>query len=126
MAQYVEAPTKTFTCGAAIAQHLRVKFSSGKMAVAGLTDREIGTMEEASFADLDDRAVRLASAQGTVKMVANAALALGASVFTAAAGKVGPSLATGYYIGQVVGAAATADGDVVEVLRQPHGDTPVP
>jgi hypothetical protein len=124
MSQYVEGPIKAFTAGAAIAKHLRVTLSSGKLAAAGITVKEIGTLEEASFADLDVRPVRLRTAPGTVRMVANGAISLGAAVFTAASGKVGPSAATAFVLGTALEAAA-ADGDVIEVLRNSHGDTAV-
>jgi len=124
MAQLVESAGRSFVAGAAIAQYLRVTLSSGKLAAAGLTTREIGVLEAASFADLDVRSVRLRTAQGTCKMVANAALAVGASVYTAASGKVGPSLSTGFLLGTAL-SASTADGDVIEVLRSSHGDTAV-
>lgn len=115
MSQYVETPTKMFTAGAAIAQYLRVILSSGKLAAAGAHDEELGTLEAASFADLDVRAVRLRSAQGTVKMVAAAAVTAGNRVYGAASGKV-DDVANGNPIGIAID-AATADGDVIEVLR---------
>ena len=115
----------TMTAGAAIAQHLRVKITAGKLAVAGITDRELGTLEEASFADGDVRAVRLRNAGGSRKMVANAALAVGAEVFTAASGKVGASASTAYREGILLTASA-ADGDIVEVATDPDGGTVVP
>ncbi len=45
MSQFVDGNTKSFVAGGAIAQHLRVKISSGKLAVAGLTDRERQVIE---------------------------------------------------------------------------------
>lgn len=117
MSQYVETPTRTFTAGAAIAKFLRVKISSTKLAVAGITDLEVGTIEKATFADGDVVAVRLASAQGTAKMVAAAAVAMGAKVYTAASGKVSVSASTAYPIGIAMEAAA-ADDDVFEVMRR--------
>lgn len=125
MSQHVETNTKTFTAGAAIAKYLRVHLSSGKLAASGITQREIGTIEDASFADGDVRAVRLASAAGTCKMVASAAISQGALVYTAASGKVGPSASTAFVIGTALEAAA-ADGDVIEVVRIGTGDTAVP
>lgn len=119
MSQYVETPTKAFTAGAAIAKHLRVKLSSGKLAVAGVgaSDEpvEIGTMEDASFADLDVVSVRLRNAQGTVKMVAAEAISAGVVVYGAASGKVADT-SSGAQIGIAL-EAALADGDVIEVLR---------
>jgi hypothetical protein len=116
MSQYTDSGVKAFTAGAAIAQHLRVKISSEKLAAAGITDRDIGTLAEASFADLDVVPVNLANKQGTVKMVAAAAITMGALVYTAASGKVSVSAQTAYPIG-IAMEAALADGDVIEVMR---------
>lgn len=115
----------TMTAGAAIAQYLRVKITASKLATAGITDRELGTLEEASFADGDVRAVRLRNAPGSRKMVANAAIAVGAEVYTAASGKVGASASTAYREGIALTASA-ADGDVIEVATDPDGGTVVP
>jgi len=115
MSQFVETPTKAFTAGAAIAQHLRVKLSGGKLAAADAEDIELGTLEAAAFADGDVRAVRLRTAQGTVKMVASEAISQGAVVYGADSGKVSDA-ANGNPIGIAL-EAATADSDVIEVLR---------
>ncbi|MEK6799843.1 MAG: hypothetical protein AABZ12_12830 [Planctomycetota bacterium] len=119
MSQYTEGNTKTFTAGAAIGQHLRVKLSSGKLAVAvaGVTDEplEIGTMVNASFADLDLSAVRLRNAAGTCKMIAAGAVGAGVAVYGAAAGKISTT-ASGAALGISMEAAA-ADGDIIEVQR---------
>lgn len=125
MPEHVETGTRTFIAGGAIARFLRVTLSSGKLAAAGITAKELGTLEEDAFADGDRRPVRLRTAQGTAKMVANAALAVGADVYTAASGKVGASASTAFLVGTALSASA-ADGDVIEVLRNAHGDTAVP
>ena len=119
MSQFVETPTKTFTAGAAIDQYLRVKLSSGKLAVAGASDVSIGVMEVESFADLDKVAVRLSTAQGTRKMVASEAITAGDPVYAAASGKVA---ATGTVVEGRALEAATADGDIIEVLGIPNTD----
>ena len=115
----------TFVAGAAIAPNTRVVLTAGKLAVAGITDRELGTLEERSFADGDVVAVRLRNVQGSRKMIANAALAVGAQCFTAASGKVGASASTAYREGIVLTASA-ADGDLIEVATDPDGGTVVP
>lgn len=121
MSQYVKAPCRQFTAGAAIAKYLRVKLSSGTLAAAGAADVELGTMENASLAANDVVSVRLRTAEGTQKMVASEAMSAGASVYGAASGKVGDT-ANGNYIGTAL-EASTADGDVIEVLRgAPRGD----
>jgi len=121
MSQFVETGTKAFTAGAAIAKNLRVVLTSGKLAAAGLTDREIGVTLEESFADGDVIAVRLRTAQGTVKMTTSTALTAGDPVFTAAAGKIGDSASTAYPIGQCLD-DGSGDGAVVEVLRHTSYD----
>lgn len=114
MSQYVESPTKTFTAGAAISQFLRVKLSAGVLAAAGVGDDDLGTIESASFASGDIRAVRLMSAQGTRKMVAAGAISAGARVFQAASGKI-DDVGAGRCIGIAL-EAASANNDVIEVL----------
>ena len=120
MASYVDTNCRTFTAGAAIAQHLRVKISSSKLAVAGATDEDVGTLREASVADGDERAVILKNKQGTVKMVASEAISQYASVYGAAGGKVSDT-SNENFIGIALD-AASADGDVIEVLRQVGAD----
>jgi hypothetical protein len=114
---YVDGNTKTFTAGAAIAENLRVYLSSSKLAAAGATQIDIGTMTRASLADGDLIAVRLCNAAGTTKMVAAAAISADAIVYTAAAGKVNDEQATGASRVGIAITAATNDGDVIEVLR---------
>lgn len=123
MSQSVMGPMRSFTCGGAIAQFARVKLSSGKLAAAGVADKDLGTLLEASFADGDVRAVLLRTAEGTAKCIAAGAIAAGAAVSTAASGKVNDTAATGSFIFGDALEAAAADGDIIEVLRNAHGDT---
>ena len=119
MSQYVSTPTKAFAAGAAIAQHLRVKLSSGVLAAAGDSDIEIGTMFEAALAANEVVPVLLRTAQGTRKMVASGAITGGNPAYAAAGGKVA---ATGtVYCGTALETTAT-DGDVLEVLPGPNSD----
>lgn len=115
MSQFVETPTRAFTAGAALALFLRVKLTAGKLAAAGSTDHELGTMEKPSFADLDVVAVRLRTAQGTCKMVASEAITAGNAVYAAASGKIA---ASGTVLIGIALEAATANNDVIEVLRR--------
>jgi len=64
----------------------------------------------------DTAAVALLGAtNGTLKMVANAAVTVGTVVYTAAAGKVSPTFgATLYMVGRAL-TPASADGDIIEV-----------
>lgn len=115
MSQYTEASTKAFEAAGALTQYTRVTLntSTGKLLVAGATDTAIGVTERPAFADGDFIAVRLTTAQGTCKVVANAAITKGDPVYAAADGEIAPSGAVmfGYAI-----EAATADGDIIEVL----------
>lgn len=112
MSQFVEAPTKTFTAGGTISQYARVAFSSSVVTAAGADSPGIGTAEVDAVSG-EPLAVRLWTAEGTRKMVANAAIASGAPVYAAASGKVGAS--GSLYVGRAL-EAASADGDVIEVM----------
>ncbi len=114
MSQYTEGSTKTFTAGAAIAQHLRVKITSGKLAVAGLGEGCLGTLEAASFNDGDKRAVRPWNSQGTRKVVGAGAVAAFALIYDAAGGKV-DDVANGKLLGLALEAIGAAD-EVFELL----------
>lgn len=124
MSQYIDGNEKTFVADEAIAVHLRVKLDAdGRVTVAGLTDKEIGTAVTPAFAAGDRITVRLRSGAGTHKMVAVEALAIGATLYTEAGGKVQDTAqATAFQIGTAL-EAATADNDVIEVLYNAHGDT---
>jgi hypothetical protein len=124
MSQYVDGQTKTFIADEAIAINLRVKLDSdGRVTVAGLTDKEIGTAVTPAFAAGEPVTVRLRTAAGTHKMVAIEALAVGAVLYTETGGKVQDTAqATSFQIGIAL-EPAFADGDVIEVLYNAHGDT---
>ena len=114
MSQYVEAAVRGFAAGAAIGQFLRVYLtSSNTLALAGANDYGIGTMEDPATAANEQVGVRLNSAQGSRKCVANAAITVGDPVYLAASGKVGASGSVRY--GTAL-EAATADNDIIEVL----------
>lgn len=124
MSQFVDGQTKTFIADEAIAINLRVKLDSdGKVTIAGLADKELGTAVTPAFAAGDPVAVRLRTAAGTHKMIAVEALTVGSVVYTETAGKVQDTAqATAFQVGVALEAAA-ADGDVIEVLYNAHGDT---
>jgi hypothetical protein len=121
--KYVETATKTFTAGGALAYGTRVKLGSGVLSAAGITDKDIGTVETPAFASGDPCTVRLRSAQGTCEMIASEAITAGAAVYTAADGKVSDTAAaTSFYVGEAM-ETASGDGSIIEVLRGSHGDT---
>jgi len=124
MAQIVETNTKTFAASAAIGKHERVKIeSAGTIAQAGLAEKEIGTALNEAYAAGDNVAVHLSSAAGTCKMIAIEAISVASAVYTETDGKIQDTAqATAYLVGIAL-EEATADGDVIEVLRNSHGDT---
>lgn len=122
MSQYVDGPTKSFEADEAIALNLRAKFDAdGKVTLAGATDQTAGTAVSPAFAAGDDVTLRLRTAQGTRKMVANGVVTRGATVYAAASGKIS---ASGSIVEGTALEAAAEDGDVIEVL--PLADTASP
>lgn len=115
MSQHVDSSFKAFVAAGTIAQYSRVVLGSGGTVTAAvLADKEIGiAMNAAVSGDLVN--VKLRNAQGTHRAIAAAAIARGASVFSAAAGKVSVS-ATGAYNLGIALEAATANNDVIEIL----------
>ena len=109
---------RTFTTGAvALAAYVRVKLTSGLLVVAGVGDAAIG-VTLAPSAISAPASVRLANGYGTALMVAGAAITTGAEVYGIAGGKVDDAVAAtgpGAPVGVAL-EAATADGDVIEVL----------
>jgi hypothetical protein len=126
MSQQNDTGYMTFTASEAIPKYARVTLAStGLIEDAGLAVKEIGTATEEAFASGDRVTVKLRSAPGTHKMIAKEAMAIGALVYTEAGGKVQDTAeATAFMVGHVVDTVApTADGDIVEVLYNNHGDT---
>jgi hypothetical protein len=124
MTQYVEGPVKTFLSGAAIGAHLRVKLVSGVLQLAGVADDDLGVTEQASFAANEPQAVRLRTAPGTLKMIADGStITAGGAVRTAASGKVASTNASGSRPRGIALEASTADGDLIEVLQSGTGHT---
>ena len=107
--------------GSALARYTRVKLSSGVLAAAELEDVELGVLTRRALAN-DYASVRLRTAEGTDCMIAAEAISAGATVYTADAGRVGNTATGAFQIGVAL-EAATADGDIIEVLRNAHGDT---
>jgi hypothetical protein len=118
MSQYVVTPTRTFAASAALAQNLRVQPSADGLVAASATQLGVGNLDVPALAAGQLVAVRLWSAQGTRKMVANGAIAANADVFAAAGGKVSATAGT-LKIGIAL-EAATADGQTIEVATCPQ------
>jgi hypothetical protein len=123
MSQYVDSNTKAFTAAGTIKQYARVTLGSGgTITEAGLAVKEIGTAMEPAVSG-DTISVKLRTGSGTHKMIAIEALAIGATLYTEADGKVqDTAAATAFQLGTAL-EAATADGDIIEVLYNSHGDT---
>lgn len=124
MSQYNGNGLRAFTADAAIGKNERVKLDSdGKITQAGLADRCVGVAQNAAFASGDIVNVQLYSAPGTMKMIAVEALAAGAAVYSEASGKVQDTAAATSYLVGIALEAATADGDVIEVMPMTGGIT---
>lgn len=118
MSQYVDTCEKSYTADTAIGQYIRVKpgAAAGGVAIAGLTDRAIGVTRNAAISAGDAVAVILFSKQGTIPMVANAAIARGAQIYGTANGKVDDADGGSAVIHGIALEAATNQNDVIEVL----------
>lgn len=103
-------------------RHLVVKIGSdiNHVAVAGTADIALGVVNDAAEAAEDPVNVQiLGRAEGTILMVASAAITAGDMVVTAASGKIRTlpgTTGTYYIIGRALEAAA-ADGDVINVAH---------
>ena len=107
---------KTFIAYGAVTAHARVKLRSGygdQVQLAGAGEAFIGVAEYA-VADTEYVSVKLKSYPGTVEMIAAGAVTVGAAVYGAANGKIDDA-ASGNVLGYAL-EAATADGDIIEVL----------
>ena len=117
-----DARAATFTAGEAISSaNLRVVLASdGDIEVASNTEHEIGTTRTLA-ASGDPVAVLLSTKEGSAQYVASNAIAVGAFVIPATGGKVADGTTTrptGRSLGVAV-TAATADGNIIEVIGPP-------
>lgn len=114
MTQQTESGFKTFTAGSALEAFRRVKLDGSLNVVyAGAGEEFIGITQD-KVASGDPVTVALRSAARTYKAVAAAAVTAGAVIYGAANGKVDDA-ASGTAQGTAL-EAATADGDVIEIL----------
>lgn len=113
--KYVDTPTMTFTAGEALEAYRRVKLSGDFTVVkAGAGEDAIG-VTCAAVASGGLVTCWLLNKAGTVPMMASGSISQNAQVFPAADGKITATV-TGRAIGFLIGEAATADGDIIEVL----------
>ena len=115
-----ESGIRAFPCTAALGQGLRVKYDATYgLAVAGATDQDLGVLAQrhivSGLGAAECAAVVLRNSRGTVQMVAAGAFDAYATVYGAANGKIDDT-SNAEPIGTAL-EAATADGDLVEVLR---------
>ena len=108
---------KAFTSNATINRYERVKLVAGVLEVAGSDEYAIGFAEE-NVVSGDVCTVKLINVAGTFKAVASEAIAVGASLYGAASGKVtdtDPGAGTVRFLALE---AASGDNSVIEVLPQ--------
>ena len=122
MSQLTDTNCVTFPAHGAIAQYALVKLlNTGKVDVNGLADRPIGVAMKEAYAADEPIPVKLFNGSGTLKCIAIEALAIAATVYTEANGKVqDTAAATSNPIG-IAKEAATADGDIIEVIPLHYG-----
>lgn len=117
MAEFIDGPVKTLQAAGAIGQYVLVKCSAANTVdVAGLAEQPIGVAMRAAFAAGDDVPVRLLSACGTIKCYAAAAITVGTVVYGRASGYVDDNSGSSAVRVGVTLDAATAAGDIVEVV----------
>lgn len=115
---FVKSPLTLVTGAAVLAKRL-VKLSSGEVIhnTVTATDQPIGVCDYA-VADGLEASIQTLSEDGTLEMMASGAISLDADVYAAAAGKISALPSTGgvYRKIGIAMEAATADGDIIEVL----------
>ena len=99
------------------ARHLLWKAGATDAGVAlgDATSVPLGTIDNITTLTGINQTVNLLGKGPTKKMVANAAITVGARVYTAAAGKVSPTFGGTLFQVGIALTAAAADGDVIEV-----------
>lgn len=111
----VETRERTFIAAAALAANLRVKDNgSGKLTLCDATDVGFGVTRHDVFAADDKITVACWNMQGSVNMVASAAITKHAMVYGAASGKISSS-ANANAVGFAL-EAASGNNSIIEVL----------
>lgn len=125
MSQRDDTGFKTYEADEAIPLYSRVKLDAdGKITLAGLTDKSIGTAYcEAAFAAGDKIAIKLRSAAGTHKVRVSEAVAAGALAYSEADGELQDTAQATAFIEGTFLEAATAEDDIVEFMYNNAGDT---
>jgi predicted RecA/RadA family phage recombinase len=120
MATYNVGPGMTFEAGAALAAYTLVKMGSAgtitnSTGVAS-EDNDVFAVTQDAIASGDSGLVLNLNQVASFKVLVGAAITRGAKVYTAASGKGSPTGTSLTFIG-LAREAATADGDIIEVLR---------
>jgi len=120
MASYTVGPGMTFEAGATLAAFTLVKMGSGgtitnSTGVASEDNDVFGVVQEAATSG-DSVLVTHLNQVGSFKVKVGGAISKGAKVYTAASGK-GSATGTSLTMIGLAREAATADGDIIEVLR---------
>ncbi len=116
----------TFTASEAIAQKLRVSIVAASatdpagVEIADATTHGVG-VNDFVVASGDLCTVNLFNGNGSVEVVALTAFAVGATIYPAAGGKVDDAV-SGVPLGTAL-QAATADGDIIEIIPVVNTDT---
>jgi len=114
MATFTDSNHKSYNASEAIGAYIRVKKDTTEVAIAGVADASIGvTVANAAVDELVT--VRFKSSTGSAFYKASKAISINAPVYGAADGEVTDAVG-GEFIG-FAEEAATADGDIIEVLH---------
>lgn len=118
-----DSGNKTYLADAALTTRYligKIGSDANHVAACGASDIPIGVIEDEPAAAEDAVNLRLLSHPGSSLMVASEAITAGEEVFTAASGKIQdlPAGAGTYYSIGFALTAASADGDVIEVLNR--------
>jgi hypothetical protein len=111
MSQFNDTGYATVTLTETVGQYLRTNFAGE---LCGITERGVGYATVSGVSG-DVVSVALHSKPGTVKVVAAAAIAVDAIVYSAASGKVSTSASTAFPLG-IARTASSANGDVIEIM----------
>lgn len=122
MSQMTDTNCVSFPAHEAIPQYSLVTLeNTGKVSINGLAELPIGVAMKEAYAADEEIPVKLLNGSGTFKVIAVEGLAIGATLYTEAAGKVqDTAAATSYPIG-IAKEAATADGDIIEMIPIHYG-----
>lgn len=115
MSQQVNGPEVTMQAGEDLIAYRRVKISGSTVVYADAGDPGIGVVQAAvDYSEDANACIRLDNTAGSSKMTADGAITAGAAVYPADDGKISASI-NGESIGNAL-EAATADGDIIEVM----------